>query len=58
MHSLYGLALAANPTGIVEQTGFLATMELWFNALALSDPMSRRSKRNGDLSRDGRLRIV
>jgi hypothetical protein len=80
LHALYDLALAANLTGTVEQTVFLATMELWFNALALSiptlrplyrqlqekwsgsridrsgansympntsDPMSKRSKRNG-----------
>lgn len=80
LQALYDLALAANLTGTVEQTVFLATMELWFNALALSiptlrplyrqarekwsssnidrsgansympntsDPLSRRSKRNG-----------
>jgi hypothetical protein len=81
LHALYDLALAANLTGTVEQTVLLATLELWFNALALSiptlrslyrklrekwsgskidhsgansymannttDPLSRRSKRNG-----------
>ena len=41
LHALYDLALAANLTGTVEQTVFLATMELWFNALALSIPTLR-----------------
>ncbi|KAF2450775.1 hypothetical protein P171DRAFT_378100 [Karstenula rhodostoma CBS 690.94] len=41
LHALYDLALAANLTGTVEQTVFLATMELWFNSLALSIPTLR-----------------
>jgi hypothetical protein len=41
LHALYDLALAANLTGTVEATVFLATMELWFNSVALSIPTLR-----------------
>ena len=41
LHALYNVALAANLTGTVETTVFLATMELWFNCLALSIPTLR-----------------